>query len=365
MCKKAGILLVLALTAALVSFAQDGNYASSSVLNEEIAFTFEEFKQGKNEGIYFMSRFNDGWVVMINLFHIKTNVFNKWGIYILVCEPDGETHWETFEMDPKKVYIDTDRLYVSDGKNTIQGGNDIYYVDINLSTIQASLTFTNILESWKAGNGVDYLSLDKNQYMKRILSSPWAVVGGSLVIGKNQITVRGVGYGEKSLIISPLTKQNPYLHAFRVFTETGVSQDSRWFIGLLDTQSHESFGALRLPRLNVAKGDDWIFSTNNYTLTPMDFFSPPDMPYSYPRRIQLYSKTGGYELNGEYRTGVLFNVTDVINEIPAIIRPLVLLFLKRPIYFRFLGEFDGWIRYPDGTFETLKLFGPYEYVIVR
>ncbi|TFG62599.1 MAG: hypothetical protein E4H36_07625 [Spirochaetales bacterium] len=115
----------------------------------------------------------------------------------------------------------------------------------------------------------------------------------------------------------------------------------------------------------MAHGNKWVFTTYDYTLTPSDFYSPPDMPYSYPGKVKLYAKNGDYELQGEYKTGILFNVTDVINEIPFIIRPLVLLFVQRPIYFRFLGEFTGTIRLPDGSVEQLHLYGPYEYVIVR
>ncbi|TFG62598.1 MAG: hypothetical protein E4H36_07620 [Spirochaetales bacterium] len=203
------------------------------VRNEDIAFTSQDFRQGKNEGIYFMSRFNEGWILMINLFHIKTNVFNKWGIYILVCEPDGKAYWETFEMDPKSVYNDTDRLYLSDGTNTIQGGNAIYYIDLNLKDTKCRLVFNNILDSWKAGDGIDYLSMDRKNYMIRILSSPWADVSGTLTLKGRVIDVKGQGYGEKSLIISPLTKQNPYLHAFRVFSDNSLPREKRWFVGLL------------------------------------------------------------------------------------------------------------------------------------
>jgi hypothetical protein len=225
--------------------------------------------------------------------------------------------------------------------------------------------FTNILDSWKPGDGIDYLTPDKQNFMIRILSSPWATVRGDLSFDNRSLRIKGVGYGEKSLIIGPLTRQNPYLHAFRVFTDNDVEDEDRWFIGLLDTRSHESFGGFRIPRLNVAKGNEWLFTTYEYTLTPSGYDSPPDMPYSYPTILKLYANNGTYELEGEYRTGVLFNVTDVINEIPPILRPLALIFVKRPIYFRFLGNFNGWIRYPDGSREQLYLHGPYEYVIVR
>ena len=51
--------------------------------------------------------------------------------------------------------------------------------------------------------------------------------------------------------------------------------------------------------------------------------------------------------------------------IPQWLRPIVSVFVKRPVYLRFLGELEGEVTYPDGRIEHVRLFGPYEYVVAR
>jgi hypothetical protein len=115
----------------------------------------------------------------------------------------------------------------------------------------------------------------------------------------------------------------------------------------------------------VAHGRRWVIATTDYEVDPLRTVEGADMPYTFPVQLRLEASAQGYSLVGTYTAETLFNVTDVIEEVPRWLRGIVLAFVKRPVYFRFLGRFTGEVVAPDGTRTVLDLYGPYEYVVVR
>ena len=338
---------------------------SNTFLNSEIAFSSDRYRFTKNEGVYFMSRFNDGWVFMMNLFWFDSPLFNTWGIYVLVTDPQGETFWTNHELQNNDVTYSTDYLYVSDGKNEVYGRDNTYHIKINVKRFSCDLVFQNILPPWKPGDGVYYLSGGGEAFQHRIIHSPWAWVKGSIRIEGKTIEVTGQGYGEKTLTINPLTKLNPLLYSMRIYSTEETGQEDRWHIGLLDIEIHPSYGSKRIPRLVVCHGQEYIFATQNYTIKPLDFVYSEDITYAYPRRLHISAFNKGYTLEGEYVSRKLYSYVDVLAELPLWFKAILLIFLDRPVYFRCLGEFHGTLVMPDGSIESLHLHGPYEYVVVK
>ena len=89
------------------------------------------------------------------------------------------------------------------------------------------------------------------------------------------------------------------------------------------------------------------------------------LPYEYPLRFRLIGEGAGYQLSGIYTTTSLINTTDILAELPTILRRLVLIFVERPVYYRTIGLFEGVLTHPDGRDEAVTLYGPYEYVIAH
>jgi hypothetical protein len=87
--------------------------------------------------------------------------------------------------------------------------------------------------------------------------------------------------------------------------------------------------------------------------------------YPVPRLLKVSATASGFVADLEYRALILFDITDIIEEVPPYLRLIVRLFFRRPVYVRFLGEVHGTITYPDGHVETIELSGPYEYVILQ
>jgi hypothetical protein len=61
----------------------------------------------------------------------------------------------------------------------------------------------------------------------------------------------------------------------------------------------------------------------------------------------------------------MYNGTDVFQDIPPLIRGFVSLFVKRPVLFRMVGEFQGMLKSPDGEETILTMPAHGEYVVVK
>jgi len=303
---------------------------------------------------------------MINIFHMKSNLFDKWGIYALVSDPEGNSRWYTYEMDGRKIVFETDYLYITDGENTFSGREDVFKLDCNFDNFSCDLTFENVLPSWKGDDGYVYLDKEENLFEFRVVISPWAKVKGTINMNGEKIYINdGYGYGEKSLVINPITKLNPLLYAIRVYSTEDVPWKDRWHIHVLESVAHPEYNSKRIPRMIVARGGEWVFTTPDYTIEPFDYGSLEGIPYSYPKRVRIESEANDYKLSGVYTSRVFFDYTDVFAEIPPILRAIIKLFFNRPVYFRNLGDFKGTLTKPDGEVVDLNLTGPYEYIVVK
>ena len=127
-----------------------------------------------------MSRFNDGWVIMLNVFWFEAVLFNRWGIYVLVSDPDGETFWGVHEMKQRDIEFATDTLFFREGDNTVYVNGDVYTVKLDIDDFSCSLDFSNFLTPGNPGDGVYYLSEDRKAFQRRIINCPWADVSGSM-----------------------------------------------------------------------------------------------------------------------------------------------------------------------------------------
>ena len=179
------------------------------------------------------------------------------------------------------------------------------------------------------------------------------------------MSVVGQGLLEKTIIVNPLNRLDRLLYSMRAYSPEETPLEDRWYVGLLEVTTHEAYGSVRLPRMEVGRAGEWLFTTKDCTLEPQDVRRGIGMPYAAPRRIGIVGRGSGYLLEAEYRAETLFNVTDVLSEIPRWIRPIVAVFVKRPVYLRFLGELEGTVTFPDGRREAIHLYGPYEYVVVK
>ena len=336
------------------------------VTEENKAFTSESYPHAKNQSVFMMARFDNGWVLMMSYFGFKAGIVNNWGIYVSLSDPAGNGYFTKQKLKTKDINFSEDSFYISDGTNTIEGERDSFRVVMDTDEFSCDLVYENIIPPWKPGDGYDYYDTKKTAFDKRAIVSPWAEVRGSFSFKDIQLTsLTGQGFAEKQLTVNPFTKLNETTYTMRLFSPPDTPEEERWHLGILENYLHEDYGGDRQPRLTFAHNDGWIFTTREYDIEPFDYRTHEELPYTYPSKVRVVCSQDGYNLDGTYIATKLFNYTDIMDELPPFFRSFLLLFIDRPVYFRCLGEFMGIITYPDGSTEYLHLVGPYEYIVVK
>lgn len=336
------------------------------VVEEDKAFTEQQYEHAKNQSVFMMARFDNGWVLMMSYFGFKAGIVNNWGIYVSISDPEGNDYWTKAKLKTRDIVFKEDAFYITDGTNTIEGEDDYFRVVIDIEEFSCDLVYENIIPSWKPGDGYDYYDIEMTAFDKRAVVSPWAEVHGRFSFKDEfAMDVEGQGFAEKQLTVNPFTKLNETTYTMRLFSEPGTPPEDRWHLGILENYLHEDYGGDRQARLTFAHDDEWVFTTQDYEIEPFDYRTHEDLPYTYPSKLRIVCDHNGYNLDGTYVATKLFNYTDIMDELPPFFRSFLLLFIDRPVYFRCLGEFMGIITYPDGSTEFIHLLGPYEYIIVK
>ena len=340
------------------------NPKDSRVLSENVAFSSTKYKSAKNESIYIMGYFNDGWVLMFNLFHMDTMFFDRWGMYALVGKPDGTTYWKTNTPKAKNILFEERYLRYFDGVNLVEDFGGSFRLTCNFDGFSCDLVFDKHLPPWKPGTGRENYTEDGVCFQYKAVFAPWTDLHGTIEVDGLELDIEGFGYGEKTLFINPLTKFQPYLHALRVYTPYETPREESYHIGILHATLNKAYGNRELPRLVVANGDTWLFTTREYTFEPTRTEKLDEVSYKYGTAFSLFAEKDGYTLNGIVEERVFVHFTDIFENLPLWVKNFLIVFFKRPVYFRFIADFTGTITGPDGVVTPLEMSGPYEYVVV-
>ncbi|MBT3272417.1 MAG: hypothetical protein HN368_04625 [Spirochaetales bacterium] len=362
-------LILLLLNNPVSADSAEGDYnwdhpSEVAVSNLEIAFTRLKYSRAKNQSVFVMGYFNDGWVLMFSLFELDAPLLNRWGMYALVAEPDGTSHWKSGSIDKRAVVISEDHLFFTDGAITIEDFGDRFILQCDFDGFVCDIIFTKYLDPWKPGTGREQYTKDGETFQHKAVFAPWASISGWIEVDGLSVNVNGQGYGEKTLFVNPLTRYQPYLHALRLYTHYSNPREESWHIGILEATLNKAYGSRVLPRIVLARDDEWIFTSREYEFIPQKTVEPDFSPYPYPAKFKLFAEKNGYTIDGVVREGVFFHFTDIFDSLPKWVKKILAAFFKRPVYYRYVAEFDGTITEPDGTVNQLKMSGPYEFVVV-
>ena len=334
------------------------------VASENVAFSSRSYQYAKNESIFIMGYFNDGWILMYSLFHLDAKLLDRWGMYALIARPDGTHYWKTSTVQESEIVIAEDRLYYTDGINMVEDTGEKLLLVCDFDGFSCDLEFDKFIPAWKPGTGWENYSEDGEYFQYKAVFAPWTDLRGRIEVDGMVLQVAGYGYGEKTLFVNPLTRHQPYLHALRLYMPYGTERSESWHIGILHAVLHESFGYRELPRLVVARDNRWVFTTRDYVFEPVKAGRFEEVPYDYGTEFNLYAQKDGYTLDGVVKERVFFDFTDIFENLPLWVRRIVAAFFKRPVYFRYFAQFTGKIEDPAGVVYELEMSGPYEYVLV-
>lgn len=332
---------------------------------DQTVFHNESLSAYESEGNFYMSLFNDGWILMTHLFVWKYGPMRGWGIYALVISPDGKRYFAKQQLNEKKIKLASDHLYVMEGNNSIEGKNGVYRVKFDIENFACDLTYKNNVPSFRPGDGYVWYSKKENIFQFSLLTCPWADVTGTIKLPDRTLQVKGEGYSDKGRATIFPTKMTPYLYSIRTFSPPGAPREDRWMFGILEQQMHPSYGSKRIPTLHLCHGDKTVMATKFYDLEPSGWAPGKDTPYDYPRRIKVRAKDKGWMIEGEYVCGEMFDFLDVMAELPGWVQKLAQKFVKRPVFFRSHGKFEANITAPDGKRTHISLIGPHEYVVSK
>ena len=218
------------------------------VTAENMAFTETNYSSAMIDGLYSTVMFNGGWIFTYSIFHYNIFIFDRWGVYALVYDPEGNTYWAKATLSARDIDFDTERLYITDGKNLVEGGGMRYRIVGDFDGFSCDLVFDNYLPPWMLNDGTDNFTENGKNFQARATVSPWADVTGSMSIDGKWMRVNGDGVMEKTLVVNNLNRYNQELVAMRAFTPEEDDSGHRWHISLVDSTTHPDYGSKKTPQ---------------------------------------------------------------------------------------------------------------------
>ena len=331
----------------------------------DLSFVTEKFNATKNDSVFLMSYFNDGWVLMFHLFQIDHKLFDRWGMYALVADPDGNSYWKTLIAKKRDVELLDDRLFYTDGVNTLESADNSYRISCDFDGFTCDLEFEPLISAWKPGTGRENFTEDGRHFQSKQVFLPVANVSGTLSVDGLELSVSGYGYGEKTLFVYSLIRHPPYITALRLYTPYEKSDEEYLHIGVHESTLAQGYGGRKLTRLVAIRDGAWLFTTPDYVFEPVEMAMPEFANYEYPAKYRLYADANGYTLDGFVTETNFFHYTDIFSALPTWLRKTLQLFFKRPVFFRYATTFEGTLTDPGGTVHDLLMTGPNEYVVTR
>jgi hypothetical protein len=368
------ILIISLLTHSRPSAAQEvsifehpENWAHPEQLDlteKDILFKDPFTKLFGSRAFHFLGCLDNGTQYVINVFHWEYAFLGGWGMSVMVIEPDGSAYICEQRIPEQEVSVAEERFHITVGSSIFEGADGSYRVRINQDDFYCDLQVRSMLPLWQPGDGYVFLTKKRDVFMRLGVHSPWAVTRGYMVVRGRWMSADGQCYGDRSRHSYPISKISSPALAFRGFSPARISSEERWFLSVLQYTSHRSYGSKTIPIMILAHGGRWVFTTKDYSLTTGDFRNSEMSKLAYPHCFTLSAARNGYALQGRFVVTDLYHLTDIFAKLPAVFRPLVSLFFKRPVIFRMVGYFEGTVTGPSGSTEQLYLPGQCEYSIL-
>ncbi len=319
----------------------------------------------RNLSYYYTARLNDGIAITLVLYRWTYGILGGWGLFVAALGPDGVPHVLDARFGEPTVEITAHRYRISFNGGTVEGSSAHHHIAVDREGFGCDLQIDNLLPPWRPGDGVVRLSAQDDIFVRMAVPVPWATVRGTVRFGEHRIAVSGQLYGDSSLAVLPMNRQNSPLYAFRAFSPQEVPGGERWFASMLLSYSDPAYGTVPIPTMILARGGKWVFTTKDFTLMPLGLQKDPSTGATYPTRMAVYAERHGYVLNGVFSNSRLVWLTDVFKELPPVLKAVAQAFLKRPVVYRFAGAFQGTVTDPDGQSHPLALSGQGEYIEIR
>lgn len=302
------------------------------------------FYENEYTGGMFFSK--DGWKYVGNLFYFKLGPQLRWGITVSVTDPNGKYYLGKTEIDPKKLTFSKDTIDVKFGESFITGKNPNYHLHYVTDKVTIDLEYKSRTKIWapggegQPGQGKFHFGPDKKFFLHTAVVAPWADAKGHIVVDGKKVAVEGQGFIDHGRYSVPFNRHFTTWEGFIAFNFEPINGHF-WNITVFDYLIHPEFGGNRVPTLLVIKDNKILSASPFYTLEPLDFRKDPKLGIEFPWRYTLRSSGGACSVQGVSMASQSWETLDILGELPDYARAIVLKFLKRPVYWRAFGTFDG------------------------
>jgi hypothetical protein len=316
-----------------------------------------------SRGFNFLGNLDDGTLFAIYLAQWRYGILNGWVIAFLAVAADGQVYVHEGRLREKAVSMCGSRYRVDFMEGWLEGEEGESRIRLELKDLSCDLAVSGILPPWKPGDGQAFFPSSRQAFTRLAVPSPWAAVRGWLRLGGRLVAGSGQCYADRSLHTYPLRDFTNRTFYFRTFSPVSVAPGERWMLCLQVYETHSIHGFLRMPLLLLARGQEWVFTTRDFTTEQLDAGGEDPETCPLPRPLRLAARCAGYELEGEFVVTRLYHVSDIFEQLPKLLRGLAAAFFKRPVLYRLQGYFRGTLQGPQGFRENLLLPGQGNYAV--
>ncbi len=324
------------------------------IVGEEIMAFHHPTRFYENEftGSMFISR--DGWKYIANLFYFKMGPQYKWGLSVTVADPENNYYLGKREINLDDVNFSKDSAEVTAGESFIKGKNPNYHIRYVTDEVTVDYRIKSRVPPFAPGNGGKFtFGPDGKWFYNAGFGVPWGDVTGYVKVNGEKHRIEAQGYLDHGHWSVPFYRHNPAWEGF--YTWTWEPQGGHMYaIQVSDFVIHEAYGGKKLGMGIVIKDNEIVCATPRFNVYPKDIRLDERTGVSFPWRIDARTLPDApCTITGTSRALQEWEILDIFGELPAYIRAIAKTLLKRPVYFRAYGKFNGFVKF-DGQKVHLK-----------
>jgi len=245
---------------------------------------------------------------------------------------DGTTHKVHKEVHRESVSGSTSSEDMTVGQGHVWGSGGTYHFTVNEPDCKLSLDLSNVLPSWKMGDGKVGFYADKSAEWTLGMDSPRARASGSLTMDGKTYDLAGNGYHDHgwSTIKVPTFARKWF--TLRLY-------DPTYTLVLHHIYLTDKFGKDNV-KIGLLGADGRIAgSSRNFLFTPTTWRSH-ESGRQIPTSIDVTVNTSGYTITGKVTESRFLEGVDVLGRLSWPIRTAIKTFYTNVWFFRFMGHYE-------------------------
>ncbi|MEW6442313.1 MAG: hypothetical protein AB1640_15355 [bacterium] len=298
--------------------------------------------KGYVEHWYFDARLDNGYVV-VGFLWASEMMTHEPAMELHIYRPSGEKVEVTRSYAESDLRASEEKCDVWVGKNHAEaaypeggGGLPVYHLYLSEGGLEADLTFHSELPGWKPGGGKTFYG--DQGFFAWVVAVPRARVEGTIRIGQEVLSARGIGYHDHNWETADLKKVVSHWYWGRLYTD-----DFTLLYAYVKT--NRRFGGAASKPLMLAYKDRIVYSTGEMVLEESGPTFHPVANREYPNRLEI-AVPEKLSLTLEVRD--VIDAHDFLQGRNPALQWAVHTFVGRPGWFRFHSAFTLKARV-DGT----------------